>query len=121
MILLALLLTAAAAADITSVPLNNGLTFPAVSFGLQVYDNPTASKLTTVALKAGIRNFFASVLAQNQKGFGQAIAASNVPRQDIFICGSAIPPVVLDLTIATPKPKQRVFKTCSPLVWTTWT
>jgi diketogulonate reductase-like aldo/keto reductase len=97
-----LLLVTAAAADTsirlnnglafptnTSIRLNNGLAFPAVSFGLQVYDNPTASKLTTVALKAGIRNFFASVLAQNQKGFGQAIAATDVPRQDIFICGSA--------------------------------
>lgn len=102
LLLALLLLVTAAAADTsirlnnglafptnTSIRLNNGLAFPAVSFGLQVYDNPTASKLTTVALKAGIRNFFASVLAQNQKGFGQAIAATDVPRQDIFICGSA--------------------------------
>ena len=38
--------------------------------------------------KAGIRNFFASVLAGNQKGFGRAIAKTTIPRKDIFICGS---------------------------------
>ena len=71
--------------------MNNGMLFPKVSFGLQVYDNPTALKYTTLALEAGIRNFFASVLAGNQKGFGEALraASTKVSRKDIFICGSA--------------------------------
>jgi hypothetical protein len=40
--------------------------FPLVSFGLQIYDDETAYKLTLLALEVGYRNFFASVLANNQ-------------------------------------------------------
>ena len=57
---------------------------------LQVYDDATAEKLTTLALECGYRNFFASVLAKNQRGFARAIKASGVPREDIFICGSVL-------------------------------
>ena len=72
------------------VALNDGLVFPKVSFGLQVYDDDTATRLTTFALEAGVRNFFASVLAGNQKGFGKAVAAWNETRREsLFICGSA--------------------------------
>ena len=71
-----------------TVKLNNGLTFPLVSFGLQVYDDTTAQAYTTTALAAGFRNFFSSVLAGNQAGFGDAIKATKVPRKEIFICGS---------------------------------
>ena len=81
----------AASSETPTATLNNGMRFPKVSFGLQVYDDPTALKYTTLALQAGIRNFFASVLAGNQKGFGEALkaASSKVARKEIFICGSA--------------------------------
>ena len=85
-----LLMIALASADSPYETLNNGLSFPKVSFGLQVYDDATAQKYTTFALEAGIRNFFASVLAGNQKGFGAALkAAPHIPREELFICGSA--------------------------------
>jgi diketogulonate reductase-like aldo/keto reductase len=64
--------------------------FPLASFGLQIYDNDTAYKLTTTALNAGYRNFFASVLAGNQKGFAQAIRDTNIPRDEIYICGTVL-------------------------------
>jgi len=64
--------------------------FPLASFGLQIYDNDTAYKLTTDALEVGYRNFFASVLAGNQKGFAQAIRDSNIPRDELYICGSVL-------------------------------
>ena len=70
------------------VKLNDGLDFPSVSFGLQVYDDATAQALTTLALSVGYRNFFASVLANNQQGFGAAIKATKVPRAELFVCGS---------------------------------
>lgn len=41
--------------------------FPLASFGLQIYNDDTAYKLTLTALEVGYRNFFASVLAGNQK------------------------------------------------------
>ena len=79
----------ATADDPAVATLNNGLAFPKVSFGLQVYDDAHAEQYTKLALQAGIRNFFASVLAGNQKGFGQALGESTVPRGDVFVCGSA--------------------------------
>ena len=64
--------------------------FPLVSFGLQIYDDETAYKLTLTALEVGYRNFFASVLAGNQRGFARAIRDSHVPREELFIVGSVV-------------------------------
>ena len=72
------------------VKLNTGVNFPYSSFGLQVYDDSAGEKLTRIALDTGYRNFFASVLAGNQRGFAKAVKASGVPREDIFICGSVL-------------------------------
>ena len=49
----------------------------------RIYDDNTAYKLTLTALEVGYRNFFASVLAGNQKGFAKAIRDSNVPREEM--------------------------------------
>mmetsp|Transcript_16703 Transcript_16703/g.32510 ORF Transcript_16703/g.32510 Transcript_16703/m.32510 type:complete len:289 (-) Transcript_16703:3-869(-) len=70
--------------------LNNGLKFPSVSFGLQVYDDTTAQNYTRIAIQAGVRNFFASVLAGNQVGFGKGVKSMSgvVPRKELFVCGS---------------------------------
>tara|TARA_B100000513_G_scaffold186420_1_gene108144 strand:+ start:300 stop:1016 length:717 start_codon:yes stop_codon:yes gene_type:complete len=70
--------------------LSDGSSFPLASFGLQVYDDATAEKLTTLALQEGYRNFFASVLAGNQRGFARAVKASGIPRAELFICGSVV-------------------------------
>ena len=64
--------------------------FPLASFGLQVYDDNTAYRLTLLALEVGYRSFFASVLAGNQKGFARAIKESGISRDDIYICGSVL-------------------------------
>merc|ERR1712151_1445138 len=76
--------------DQPGLKLNTGQNFPFASFGLQIYDDAEAQKLTAIALKAGYRNFFASVLARNQKGFARAIKESGIPREEIFICGSVL-------------------------------
>lgn len=73
-----------------TVKLNNGMVFPKASFGLQVYDDDTAQRLTATAITVGFRNFFASVLAGNQKGFARAVAASGVPQEELFICGTVL-------------------------------
>lgn len=73
-----------------STKLTSGGPFDLASFGLQVYDDETARKLTLVALETGYRNFFASVLAGNQRGFAQAVKESGIPREELFICGSVV-------------------------------
>lgn len=89
-LLLPATLPAAAASLENTVNLQGGTSFPLVSFGLQIYDDETAYKLTLTALEVGYRNFFASVLARNQKGFARAVRDSNIARKDLFICGSVI-------------------------------
>lgn len=83
----------AAAASLTfpsSVTLGNGVSFPQASFGLQIYDDAIAERLTGMAIDAGFRNFFASVLARNQVGFAKAVKRSAIPREELFICGSVV-------------------------------
>ena len=77
----------AADSSVTEVTLNsnNKKAFPLASFGLQVYDDDTAYKLTLTALECGYRNFFASVLAGNQRGFAKAVKDSGIPRKDLYI------------------------------------
>lgn len=70
--------------------LADGTKFPLASFGLQIYDDNAAYKLTLTALEVGYRNFFASVLAGNQRGFAKAVKESGIPREDLFICGSVV-------------------------------
>jgi diketogulonate reductase-like aldo/keto reductase len=70
--------------------LSDGSKFPLASFGLQIYDDNTAYKLTLTALECGYRNFFASVLAGNQRGFAKAVRESGIPRSELYICGSVV-------------------------------
>ncbi|CAE7223280.1 unnamed protein product [Symbiodinium pilosum] len=70
--------------------LKGGLKFPKASFGLQVYSDETAERLTQMAIDVGYRNFFASVLAGNQKGFARGVQKSGISRDELFICGSVL-------------------------------
>lgn len=92
------------------VKLNNGnknsKAFPLASFGLQVYDDDTAYRLTLTALEVGYRNFFASVLAGNQIGFAKAIKASGIPRDELYICGTVLSNRVNGEQAAYEKTKQ---------------
>jgi diketogulonate reductase-like aldo/keto reductase len=92
------------------VTLNNGgknsKAFPLASFGLQVYDDDTAYRLTLTALEVGYRNFFASVLAGNQIGFARAIKASGIPRDELYICGTVLSNRVNGEQAAYAKTKQ---------------
>mmetsp|Transcript_14229 Transcript_14229/g.23559 ORF Transcript_14229/g.23559 Transcript_14229/m.23559 type:complete len:338 (-) Transcript_14229:25-1038(-) len=85
---------ATATPSVTTAPiatLSDGMTqFPLASFGLQIYDDATAYQLTLLALEVGYRNFFASVLAGNQRGFAKAVRDSGIARSDLFICGSVV-------------------------------
>eukprot|EP00933_Yihiella_yeosuensis_P049785 TRINITY_DN4712_c0_g4_i1.p1 TRINITY_DN4712_c0_g4~~TRINITY_DN4712_c0_g4_i1.p1 ORF type:complete len:368 (+),score=77.93 TRINITY_DN4712_c0_g4_i1:103-1206(+) len=73
-----------------TVKLNNGLDFPKASFGLQVYSDATGKKLTELSIELGYRNFFASVLAGNQRGFAEGFKASGIAREEVFICGTVL-------------------------------
>ncbi|KAL7534057.1 hypothetical protein ACHAXR_005614 [Thalassiosira sp. AJA248-18] len=106
-----------AADSVTQVTLNskNKKSFPLASFGLQVYDDDTAYRLTLTALEVGYRNFFASVLAGNQKGFARAVKDSGIPRDDLYICGTVLSNRVNGEEAAYKKTKQGCLENMSAM------
>lgn len=72
----------------TSVPnvtLNNGVTMPQLGFGVfQIPDDETA-KAVTSALEAGYRSIDTAAIYGNERGVGQAIAASGLRRDELFV------------------------------------
>ncbi|MFJ4805883.1 aldo/keto reductase [Streptomyces murinus] len=72
----------------TSVPavtLGNGVEIPQLGFGVfQVPDDETTAAVTT-ALETGYRSIDTAAIYGNEKGVGRALAASGLPREDLFI------------------------------------
>lgn len=67
------------------VTLNNGLKMPQLGFGVwQVPDEQAATAVTT-ALEVGYRSIDTAMIYKNEKGVGQAIRNSSVPREEMFI------------------------------------
>ncbi|MEU6096369.1 aldo/keto reductase [Streptomyces sp. NPDC047079] len=65
--------------------LNNGVEMPQLGFGVwQVPDDEAESAVAT-ALEAGYRSIDTAAIYGNEEGVGKAVAASGVPRQDLFI------------------------------------
>ncbi|POX48213.1 aldo/keto reductase [Streptomyces sp. Ru72] len=65
--------------------LNNGVEMPQLGFGVwQVPDDEAESAVTT-ALEAGYRSIDTAAIYGNEEGVGKAVAASAIPREDLFI------------------------------------
>ena len=65
--------------------LNNGVTIPQLGFG--VFQVPPEDTQRTVedAFEAGYRHIDTAAAYQNEAGVGAAIAATGIPREDIFV------------------------------------
>ncbi|MFF4754932.1 aldo/keto reductase [Streptomyces sp. NPDC002514] len=72
----------------TSVPtvtFNNGVEIPQLGFGVfQVPDDETTAAVTA-ALQTGYRSIDTAAIYGNETGVGRALAASGLPREDLFI------------------------------------
>ena len=69
----------------TDITLNNGVVMPAIGFG--VFQTPPEETKTAVAeaLRVGYRHIDTAAAYSNERGVGEAIAESGIPRDDIFI------------------------------------
>ncbi|MDX3577082.1 aldo/keto reductase [Streptomyces sp. FL07-04A] len=65
--------------------LNNGVEMPQLGFGVWQVPDDEAEQAVTTALEAGYRSIDTAAIYGNEEGTGKAIAASGVPRQDIFV------------------------------------
>ncbi|MEU1619369.1 aldo/keto reductase [Streptomyces sp. NPDC005722] len=67
------------------ITLNNGVTMPQLGFGVfQVPDADTAAAVTS-ALESGYRSIDTAAVYGNETGVGQALAASGIARDELFV------------------------------------
>jgi len=74
-----------------TVTLNNGVAMPSLAFAANVWDATTCVNATSDALAAGFRFVWSSALIGDdcQRAQGNAIAASDLKREEIFVAGTA--------------------------------
>lgn len=74
-----------AAGLVPDVELHDGIAVPQLGFG--VFQVPPAETQATVeeALAAGYRHIDTAAAYRNEKGVGAAVAASGIPREDLFV------------------------------------
>ncbi|WP_042142311.1 aldo/keto reductase [Paucisalibacillus sp. EB02] len=67
------------------VTLNNGLKMPKLGFGVWLVPDDEAETAVKNAIEVGYRSIDTAMVYKNEEGVGRAIAASGVPREELFI------------------------------------
>jgi diketogulonate reductase-like aldo/keto reductase len=67
------------------IVLNNGVEMPQLGFGVWQVPNDEAERAVATALEAGYRSIDTAAIYGNEEGTGRAIAASGIPREEIFV------------------------------------
>lgn len=70
---------------VPSIPLNNGVEMPQLGFGVWQVPDDEAERAVSTALEAGYRSIDTAAVYENEAGTGRAVAASGLPREDLFI------------------------------------
>lgn len=70
---------------VPSIILNNGVEMPQLGFGVWQVPDSEAEHAVGLALEAGYRSVDTAAIYGNEEGTGKAIAASGVPRADVFV------------------------------------
>ncbi|WP_276313880.1 MULTISPECIES: aldo/keto reductase [unclassified Streptomyces] len=65
--------------------LNNGVEMPQLGFGVWQVPDAEAEGAVATALQAGYRSIDTAAIYGNEEGTGRAVAASGIPREDLFI------------------------------------
>ncbi|MEU6530332.1 aldo/keto reductase [Streptomyces sp. NPDC046928] len=65
--------------------LNNGVEMPQLGFGVWQVPDDEAERAVAAALEAGYRSIDTAAIYGNETGTGKAVAASGVPREDVFV------------------------------------
>ena len=72
-------------ANIPTVTLNNGVKIPQLGFGVFQVPAEDTQRIVEDALEAGYRHIDTAAAYRNEAGVGAAIAASGIPREEIFV------------------------------------
>ncbi len=71
--------------SIPTITLNNSVAMPQIGLGVFQVPNDETESAVTAALAAGYRSIDTAAIYGNEEGVGRAIAASGLPREDLFI------------------------------------
>ncbi|MEE1926947.1 aldo/keto reductase [Streptomyces sp. TRM 70351] len=71
--------------SVPHITLNNGVSMPQLGFGVWQVPDDEAAATVARALEAGYRSIDTASAYQNEEGTGRAIAASGVPREEVFL------------------------------------
>jgi diketogulonate reductase-like aldo/keto reductase len=67
------------------IRLNDGRSMPQLGFGVWQVQNHEAKSIVTEAISAGYRSIDTAAVYGNEEGVGEAVHASPVPREELFI------------------------------------
>ena len=70
---------------IPTIQLNSGHDIPQLGFGVFLVDPAEAQRIVEDALEVGYRHIDTAAIYRNEEGVGRAIAASGIPREELFI------------------------------------
>lgn len=70
---------------IPTLPLNNGTAIPQLGFGVFRVDPAETERIVSDALEVGYRHIDTAAIYGNEEGVGRAIAASGIPRDELWI------------------------------------
>ncbi|MER6780466.1 MULTISPECIES: aldo/keto reductase [unclassified Streptomyces] len=71
--------------DVPAIRLNNGTLMPQLGYGVFQVPESEAARAVGDALEAGYRSIDTAAAYRNEAGTGRAIAASGVPREELFV------------------------------------
>ncbi|MFF0965408.1 aldo/keto reductase [Streptomyces sp. NPDC003703] len=71
--------------QVPPIILNNGVEMPQLGFGVWQVPDDEAERAVTSALEAGYRSIDTAAIYGNEEGTGRAVAASGLPREDLFV------------------------------------
>ncbi|MDN3258541.1 aldo/keto reductase [Streptomyces sp. CSDS2] len=71
--------------NVPPIILNNGVEMPQLGYGVWQVPDDEAERAVATALQAGYRSIDTAAIYGNEEGTGKAIAASGVPREEIFV------------------------------------
>jgi 2,5-diketo-D-gluconate reductase A len=80
-----LMMSQTQATTIPTLTLNNGVQIPQLGFGVFQVPEEDTQRIVEAALETGYRHVDTAAAYRNEKGVGAAIAASGIPREEIFV------------------------------------
>ena len=70
---------------VPTLTLNDGHTIPQIGFGVFLVEPGETERIVSDALELGYRHIDTAAIYRNEEGVGRAIAASGIPRDELFI------------------------------------